>query len=82
VKAAWTREPSCACATILTAQGVWSEAEEKAWAEECGKRVDEEINAYLETRCSRSRRCSITSMRTAAGLLAQRAFALALEGRR
>ncbi|MDX1550432.1 MAG: pyruvate dehydrogenase (acetyl-transferring) E1 component subunit alpha, partial [Lysobacter spongiicola] len=29
--------------------GLWSEDEEKAWIEECGKRVDVEINAYLET---------------------------------
>jgi 2-oxoisovalerate dehydrogenase E1 component alpha subunit len=49
VKSAWTREPITRLRTYLTEQGVWSEAEEKAWAEECGKRVDVEINAYLET---------------------------------
>ncbi len=49
VKSAWTREPITRLRTYLTAQGVWSEDEEKAWAEECGKRVDVEINAYLET---------------------------------
>ncbi len=35
--------------TYLTDQKLWSEDEEKAWAEECGKRIDVEINAYLET---------------------------------
>ena len=38
-----------AARTYLTAKGAWSEAEEAAWIEECGKRVDEEINAYLNT---------------------------------
>ena len=33
----------------LTAQGAWSEADEAAWKEECGARVDEEVNAYLNT---------------------------------
>jgi pyruvate dehydrogenase E1 component alpha subunit len=49
VKAAWARDPIPRLRTFLTAQGLWSEAEEKTWAEECGKRVDEEINAYLNT---------------------------------
>ena len=62
---------------------MWSEAEEKAWAEECGKRVDEEINAYLETPVQ-----PVEAMfdylyaDPPPDLLAQRAFALALEGRR
>ena len=49
VKAAWGRDPIPRLRTFLTAKGVWNEADEKAWAEECGKRVDEEINAYLNT---------------------------------
>ncbi|HEY0661388.1 MAG TPA: pyruvate dehydrogenase (acetyl-transferring) E1 component subunit alpha [Lysobacter sp.] len=49
VKDAWTRDPIPRLRAYLTAQGVWSEDEEKAWAEDCGKRVDVEINAYLET---------------------------------
>ena len=28
---------------------MWDEAQEKAWVEECGRLVDIEINAYLET---------------------------------
>ena len=29
--------------------GVWSEDEESAWVAECGTRVDEEVNLYLNT---------------------------------
>ncbi len=49
VKSAWEREPMTRLRTFLTAQGVWSEAEEAAWKEHCGARVDEEVNAYLNT---------------------------------
>lgn len=49
VKAAWAREPIARLRTYLTAAGLWSEAQENAWADDCGKRVDVEINAYLET---------------------------------
>jgi pyruvate dehydrogenase E1 component alpha subunit len=49
VKAAWARDPIPRLRTYLMAQGLWTEAEEKAWADDCGKRVDEEINAYLNT---------------------------------
>ena len=49
VKAGWEREPMTRLRTWLTAQGAWSEADEAAWKEECGARVDEEVNAYLNT---------------------------------
>ena len=49
VKAAWTRDPMTRLRTYLTAKGAWSEAEETAWIAECGVKVDEEINAYLNT---------------------------------
>ncbi|MGV8931942.1 MAG: pyruvate dehydrogenase (acetyl-transferring) E1 component subunit alpha [Luteimonas sp.] len=49
VKAGWTREPMLRLRTYLTAQKLWDEAQEKAWIEECGRLVDIEINAYLET---------------------------------
>ena len=49
VKAAWAREPLTRLRSYLTAQKLWDEAQEQAWAEDCGKRVDEEINAYLQT---------------------------------
>jgi 2-oxoisovalerate dehydrogenase E1 component alpha subunit len=50
VKAAWTREPMLRLRTYLTNAKLWDEAQEKAWLEECGKLVDVEINAYLETK--------------------------------
>src|SRR3546814_13300419 len=34
----------------LTDAGLWDEAQEKAWLEECGRLVDIENNAYLETK--------------------------------
>lgn len=49
VKEAWTREPFIRLRQYLTGLKLWSEAQEKAWIEECGKEVDAEINAYLET---------------------------------
>ncbi len=49
VKAAWTREPVARLRTYLTKAGLWDEAQEAAWADECAKRIDIEINAYLET---------------------------------
>ncbi len=49
VKAAWLKEPFIRLRKFLIGKKVWSEAEEKAWLEECGKRVDEEINIYLNT---------------------------------
>ena len=49
VKAGWEREPMTRLRTWLTAQGAWSEADEAAWKEECGVRVDEEVNSYLNT---------------------------------
>ncbi|AWV06349.1 pyruvate dehydrogenase (acetyl-transferring) E1 component subunit alpha [Marilutibacter maris] len=49
VKDAWTRDPMVRLRNYLTAQKLWSEDEEKAWAEECARKVDVEINAYLET---------------------------------
>ena len=49
VKEAWTREPFLRLRKYLTDLKLWDEEQEKAWIEECGKVVDTEINAYLET---------------------------------
>ncbi len=49
VKAAWEKEPFLRLRKYLTDQKLWDEAQENAWIEECGKLVDVEINAYLET---------------------------------
>jgi pyruvate dehydrogenase E1 component alpha subunit len=49
VKAAWEKEPFLRLRKFLVDNKLWDEAQEKAWVEECGKLVDVEINAYLET---------------------------------
>ena len=49
VKDAWTREPFLRLRKYLTDLKLWDEEQEKAWIDECGKVVDTEINAYLET---------------------------------
>jgi 2-oxoisovalerate dehydrogenase E1 component alpha subunit len=50
VKAAWEREPIARLRTFLTAKKLWDEKREEKWIAECGARVDEEIDAYLETK--------------------------------
>ena len=81
-KDAWTRDPMTRLRTWLTAQGVWDEAQEKAWVEECGQMVDVEINAYLESKVQ-----PVEAMfdhlyaDPPADLLEQRAAAIALEKR-
>ncbi|GGD45394.1 pyruvate dehydrogenase (acetyl-transferring) E1 component subunit alpha [Pseudoxanthomonas indica] len=82
VKAAWEREPMTRLRTWLTAQGVWSEAEEAAWKEECGARVDEEVNAYLNTPVQPVEAMfDFLYADAPPELLAQRAAAIAAEGR-
>ena len=49
VKAAWEREPMTRLRTWLTAQGVWSEADEATWKVECERLVNIEVDAYLAT---------------------------------
>ena len=83
VKAAWERDPIPRLRTWLTAQGLWSESEERAWKEECGRLVDIEVNAYLETPVQ-----PVAAMfdylyaDPPPELLAQRAAAIAQEGQR
>lgn len=50
VKAAWAREPIRRFRAFLEQRALWNETEEAAWLAECGRRVDEEIEAYLATR--------------------------------
>ena len=49
VKQGWAREPLLRLRRYLTAQGLWDDAQEAAWKAECGARVDQEIDAYLNT---------------------------------
>ena len=80
VKDAWLKEPFLRLRTYLTAQKLWDEAQEAAWVEECGKSIDIEINAYLETPVQ-----PVEAMfdylygDMPADVLAQRAAAIALE---
>ncbi|HYG06259.1 MAG TPA: pyruvate dehydrogenase (acetyl-transferring) E1 component subunit alpha [Stenotrophomonas sp.] len=82
VKDAWLREPMLRLRKYLVAQGLWSEAHEDAWKTECAARVDEEVNAYLNTPVQ-----PVEAMfdylyaDPPPDLLAQRAAALALEQR-
>ncbi len=82
VKEAWEREPMSRLRTFLISEGVWSEAEEAEWKEECGKQVDIEVNAYLETKVQ-----PVEAMfdylyaELPADLEAQRADAIKWEGR-
>lgn len=50
VKAAWARDPVTRLRTFLGKEKLWDDAREKEWIEDCGKRVDVEINAYLESK--------------------------------
>ena len=50
VKAGWEVEPFIRLRKFLIDEGVWSEAEEMAWKEECNRLTDIEVNAYLETK--------------------------------
>jgi pyruvate dehydrogenase E1 component alpha subunit len=83
VKAAWLREPIARLRTYLTNAGVWDEAREAAWTQECGREIDIEINAYLETPVQ-----PVSAMfdylygEMPAEIASQRASALAAEGRK
>ncbi|MFB9067922.1 pyruvate dehydrogenase (acetyl-transferring) E1 component subunit alpha [Pseudofulvimonas gallinarii] len=50
VKEAWQREPLGRLRAYLTRLGAWSDAREEAWKSECEGRVNEEVDAYLNTR--------------------------------
>ena len=49
VQVAWKEEHLLRLRTWLTAQGVWSEAEEAAWKAECERLIAIEVDAYLAT---------------------------------
>ena len=82
VKDAWQREPMLRLRKYLTAAGVWSEEEETAWVAECGTRVDEEVNLYLNTPVQPVEAMfDFLYADPPPDLLAQRAQAIALEKR-
>jgi pyruvate dehydrogenase E1 component alpha subunit len=50
VKDAWAKEPMKRLRNWLVAKGVWDDAKEEAWKAECDDWMDNEVNAYLETK--------------------------------
>ena len=83
VKAAWAREPIARLRTYLTAAGLWDEAQESAWADECAKMIDIEINAYLETPVQPvSAMFDFLYADMPPDIVAQRAEVIAVEGRK
>jgi pyruvate dehydrogenase E1 component alpha subunit len=50
VKEAFAKEPLKRLRAYLVARGAWSETQEAAWKLDCEKRVDAEIDAYLEVK--------------------------------
>ena len=80
VKAAWEREPLLRLRTYLTQKKAWSEADEEAWKAECSAKVDEEVNAYLQTKTQPvSAMFDYLYAEMPADVAAQRAAVLALE---
>jgi pyruvate dehydrogenase E1 component alpha subunit len=82
VKQAWEREPLKRLRKYLEALGHWDEAKEQAWKEQCGREVDLEVNAYLETRSQPIEAIfDFLYAELPHDLREQRAQAIALEGR-
>ncbi|MFT3791123.1 MAG: pyruvate dehydrogenase (acetyl-transferring) E1 component subunit alpha [Rudaea sp.] len=50
VKAAWEKDPIKRLRAYLQGMNAWSDDEEKDWLAESGRRIDEEIDAYLATK--------------------------------
>lgn len=50
VKDAWEREPMTRLKAYLVGKKAWNDKKEAAWKEECGARIDEEVNAYLSSK--------------------------------
>jgi pyruvate dehydrogenase E1 component alpha subunit len=80
VKEAWTKDPMKRLRNWLMARGVWDDAKEEAWKNECDEWMDNEVNAYLETRTQ-----PVTAMfdyifaEVPADLAKQRDYVLSLE---
>ncbi|EIL91595.1 pyruvate dehydrogenase E1 alpha subunit [Rhodanobacter fulvus Jip2] len=80
VKDAWSKDPMKRLRNWLTARGAWDDAREEAWKNECDEWMDNEVNAYLETRSQ-----PVTAMfdyifaEVPADLAKQRDYVLSLE---
>ena len=81
VKEAMTREPLKRLRVYLEKKKAWSAKEEDAWKAECGKRVDAEVNAYLETKSQPTEAMfDFTYAELPPDVKEQRAYALSLDG--
>ncbi|HEX7813554.1 pyruvate dehydrogenase (acetyl-transferring) E1 component subunit alpha [Dyella sp.] len=50
VKDAWAKEPMVRLRNWLVTKGAWDDAKEEAWKAECDDWMDNEVNAYLESK--------------------------------
>jgi 2-oxoisovalerate dehydrogenase E1 component alpha subunit len=83
VKEAMTREPLKRLRVYLQKQKAWSDQDEEAWKVDCGKRVDVEVNAYLETKSQPTEAMfDFTYAELPPDVKEQRAFALSLDARK
>ena len=77
---AWTKEPVKRLRIWLEAQKAWSEKKEKALQEECSEWMDNEVNAYLESKTQPiGAMFDYTFAEVPADLAKQRELALSLE---
>jgi pyruvate dehydrogenase E1 component alpha subunit len=83
VKEAMTREPLKRLRAYLEKQKAWSDKDEDAWKIDCGKRVDAEVNAYLETKSQPTEAMfDFTYAELPPDVKEQRAYALSLDARK
>jgi pyruvate dehydrogenase E1 component alpha subunit len=83
VKEAMTREPMRRLRAYLEKQKAWSDKDEEAWKTDCGKRVDAEVNAYLETKSQPTEAMfDFTYAELPPDVKEQRAYALSLDARK
>ncbi len=80
VEEAWQKEPIKRLRAWLESKKVWNEKKEQAWLAECDEWMDDEVNAYLETRTQPvSAMFDYTFAELPADLEKQRELALSLE---
>jgi pyruvate dehydrogenase E1 component alpha subunit len=82
VDEAWAKEPMKRLRNWLVAKKVWDDAKEEAWKAECDEWMDNEVNAYLETKTQPvSAMFDYTFAEVPADLAKQRDYVLSLENK-
>jgi pyruvate dehydrogenase E1 component alpha subunit len=80
VKDAWAKDPVKRLKNWLVAKGAWDDTKEEAWKAECDDWMDNEVNAYLETKTQPvTAMFDYTFAEVPADLEKQRDLALSLE---